>query len=196
MPIQFPCQICQRLIEVDDELARAQVACPFCKATVTAPAQSQLPVHAPPVARSAQIELATPGPAPIGTQPATLPHAQPAHLDRNTLGISALVVALLAWAFFGAILAYALVQVTGILIDRGIEQPTPDNVRDAVDTLAEDPDSTGVVKGLGLAMSASALVAVVLSIVALRRPGTRKGTAIAGLILGGTLTMCSIFANL
>lgn len=43
MPIRFRCASCGQPIEVDDEHAQRLVACPYCRKTITAPAQSTLP---------------------------------------------------------------------------------------------------------------------------------------------------------
>lgn len=43
MAIRFQCPSCSQPIEVDDELAQRLVACPYCRKTITAPAQSTLP---------------------------------------------------------------------------------------------------------------------------------------------------------
>lgn len=42
MAIRFPCGSCGQPIEVDDEWASKAVACPYCRKTVTAPAESTL----------------------------------------------------------------------------------------------------------------------------------------------------------
>lgn len=47
MVIRFLCPSCRQPIETDDEWAEKLVACPFCRATITAPAQSTLgPIEA------------------------------------------------------------------------------------------------------------------------------------------------------
>lgn len=53
MAVRFLCNNCQQPIEIDDEWASKQVACPFCRKTVSAPAEStfvetqQVPVASP-----------------------------------------------------------------------------------------------------------------------------------------------------
>lgn len=42
MAIQFQCVSCRQPIEVDDDLASKIIACPYCRKTMTAPAESQL----------------------------------------------------------------------------------------------------------------------------------------------------------
>jgi len=42
MAIRFPCGACAQPIEVDDEWAMRQVACPYCHTTITAPSESTL----------------------------------------------------------------------------------------------------------------------------------------------------------
>jgi hypothetical protein len=43
MAIRFQCSGCSQPIEVDDEWAQKFVACPYCRRTITAPAESTLP---------------------------------------------------------------------------------------------------------------------------------------------------------
>ncbi len=53
MTVRFLCNNCQQPIEIDDEWASKQVACPFCRKTISAPAEStfveaeQVPVASP-----------------------------------------------------------------------------------------------------------------------------------------------------
>ena len=63
MSIQFHCPGCRQPIEVDREWAERLVACPYCRQTVTAPAESDLELtEALPVARG--LADAAPGQAP------------------------------------------------------------------------------------------------------------------------------------
>jgi hypothetical protein len=65
MAIQFYCSGCGQAIEVDDEFANRPIACPFCHATVEAPATSQLDRPAP----------ATAAPLPTAAFPGAAPAA-------------------------------------------------------------------------------------------------------------------------
>ena len=49
MAIRFQCAACGQPIEIDDEWALKAVACPYCRKTITAPAESTLadPTHIP-----------------------------------------------------------------------------------------------------------------------------------------------------
>jgi hypothetical protein len=51
MAIQFHCPGCRQPVEVDDEWAGKLVACPYCRRTVTAPAESLLDVSSVPSAK-------------------------------------------------------------------------------------------------------------------------------------------------
>lgn len=51
MEIRFPCPLCKQPIEIDPEWASRAVACPYCRKTVTAPAESTLgPIDDIPIA--------------------------------------------------------------------------------------------------------------------------------------------------
>ena len=72
MAIRFQCPACAQPIEVDDDLARNVVACPYCRKTVTAPSEStlrdpgQVPVAAPSASPVAALERPDYGPGPRG----------------------------------------------------------------------------------------------------------------------------------
>lgn len=92
MAIRFQCGACSQPIEVDDEWASKAVACPYCRKTITAPAESTIddlaripmaapagPPHAPPpFAPSPGLAVGTMAPPPSG----------------NTVAVVALVLAL------------------------------------------------------------------------------------------------------
>lgn len=85
MAIRFYCTSCNRPIEIDDEWANRTVVCPFCRAAVTAPAESVPDMErAIPVAPQADPALAPPVAAP----------------SSNLVAISAFVAVWLAIALF------------------------------------------------------------------------------------------------
>lgn len=94
-------QTCLQPIEVDEEWAQKTVACPFCQATVTAPAQSTLTDfdHIP-TASPATVPSLTPAHA----HPATVKPSTPA---RNTIAVVALSLTglLIGLLFIGAIVS-------------------------------------------------------------------------------------------
>ncbi|HPF40415.1 MAG TPA: hypothetical protein P5081_15730 [Phycisphaerae bacterium] len=77
MAIQFHCENCRQPIEVDDEAANQQAACPYCQSVVTVPAESSLGGASGPVLAQPTTSLQTALP---------LPHRQgaPASLRRET----------------------------------------------------------------------------------------------------------------
>ena len=77
MEIRFPCPSCKQPIEIDQEWASRAVACPYCRKTVTAPAESTLgPIDDIPMGRPLSVpsfpqtpsygDAATPSPTPSG----------------------------------------------------------------------------------------------------------------------------------
>jgi hypothetical protein len=84
MAIRFQCPACSQPIEVDDDWAKRAVACPYCRKTVAAPAESTL-------GDLNQIPMATP----IGSMagPTSPPRAPVAHPpSSNPLAAAALVL--------------------------------------------------------------------------------------------------------
>ncbi len=99
-PIRFQCQSCSQPIEVDEEWAGKAVACPYCKATVTAPAQSTL---------MDLDQIHTASPVATATDPlaqATPDQVIPVVQSRNTVAVVALSLSILLIALFiaGAII--------------------------------------------------------------------------------------------
>ncbi|UCF34069.1 MAG: hypothetical protein JSV78_01940 [Phycisphaerales bacterium] len=94
MAIRFHCAACNQPIEVDDEWALRTVACPYCRKTVTAPAEStlgnlsEIPVASPLDDVQAFPELRQP--AYVATETA----------KHNYWAIAALVLAVLAFLTF------------------------------------------------------------------------------------------------
>lgn len=191
MAIQFPCQGCRQSIEVDDELADTIVSCPFCQSTIRAPAKTTLTQGAPPVAREV-----SDGAAPV-TGTFKLPIGEPhdaAALRGNRIGNWALAASAVAWVLFGVTLIYGLILVADVLIEQNVDQPTQEQIRDALELIAKDELKANRIGVLTLMMGVSALLGVVLSVFALRKRDCKKGTAIAALILGATLVVCPLAA--
>jgi hypothetical protein len=115
MPIQFQCPGCTEPIEVDAEWALKPVTCPYCRRTVTAPAESTLP-------DPTRMPVAQPlsGPPPGGLdasgQPMSVPMGEPyqamsgpsvttaaAGSSRNRVAIAGFVMGLIGvFLLFGA----------------------------------------------------------------------------------------------
>ncbi len=84
MEIRFPCPSCKQPIEIDQEWAARAVACPYCRKTVTAPAESTLgPIDDIPMGRP----LSAPQ-LPSDEHPATQPPT-----PSSTLSVAALITA-------------------------------------------------------------------------------------------------------
>ena len=197
MAIQFPCSSCNKLIEVDDEMAGRWAVCPYCQSTV------QSPDKAPPVpgpAAPAEADAAS-GPIMLGldsepdASPPTAPvppfYAPPPKQRRgNALGNWGLAISLLSWGTIVVMLGWLLVEVSSSPLFEKTAEPTPEEVQHVILEIAKDPKKGRIPALFGLAAAFFALVGVIVSIVGLTRPNTRKGTAIAGLIIGGTLLAC------
>ena len=88
MSIRFQCGNCSQPIEIDDQWASKAVACPYCRKTVTAPAESTLK-------DLADIPLADPLTAApsFGPQPGVpQPHAMVAEISPNRIAVVAMAL--------------------------------------------------------------------------------------------------------
>ena len=97
MAIRFQCASCSQPIEVDDEWASKAVACPYCRKTVTAPAESTL-------GDVTQMPAASPlGTGPAGGATGPLPPDPLASPDvsANHVAVAALVLVCCAVALLG-----------------------------------------------------------------------------------------------
>ena len=89
MAIRFRCGACAQPIEVDDEWASRTVACPYCRKTVTAPAESTLEDLSE-VPTASPLQAASPSPP----SPQPIRHGEPLHAPRtNKLAQVALILA-------------------------------------------------------------------------------------------------------
>lgn len=88
MAIRFQCASCSQPIEVDDEWASKAVACPYCRKTVTAPAESTLD-------QVAQIPTASPLGTPPGGVVVVEPpsHGAPQGVSANRVAVAAMILA-------------------------------------------------------------------------------------------------------
>ncbi len=88
MAIRFQCASCSQPIEVDDEWASKAVACPYCRKTVTAPAESTL-------GEVGQIPTASPlGTAPGGVVAVGPPsQGAPQGMSANRVAVAAMILA-------------------------------------------------------------------------------------------------------
>ena len=196
MPIQFSCEACQQLIEVDDELLGQLAICPYCQATVRVPADTQKPAE--PVPEPAPQAGPVPTSAPIAPQvfgiPATGPGSPypipPASLVGNRLGNWGLGLSLLGWLVMVLTAAYFAIQVAGSQLANGETAPTTEEVQQAMRDILEDAEKARIIAFGGGLMVVCALAGCVTSVLGIRKRDARKGTAIAGLVIGGTLLAC------
>ena len=88
MEIRFPCPSCKQPIEIDQEWASRAVACPYCRKTVTAPAESTLgPID--------DIPMASPM-DPSAAAPQALPHASHrGYSGTNRIALVSMVLSML-----------------------------------------------------------------------------------------------------
>lgn len=187
MAVQFLCPSCHHPIEIDDEWARQTVACPFCRNTVTAPANSTYsPVETVPAARG--IEPARSG---------ELPHAGSAEwTGGNVVAVWAFGLScmwLLAWIVAESIIRPRMVDTFG---------PNPnqeDMYRFWTEHLQAGTIPRWLIAGLlamvmSLALWVAALVCAILGVRARRRRGFAMAAFVvlsffpimlcAGLLLG------------
>lgn len=90
MAIRFHCASCSQPIEVDDEWALKLVACPYCRKTVTAPAETQIDAAAliPTATAPRDVhEIDSPTDAPPAAPPSIHPRSE------NSVAVAALVLA-------------------------------------------------------------------------------------------------------
>lgn len=172
MAIQFACPSCQRAIEIDDEWANSDVACPFCKAVVTAPARSTW--SATPEAQP--VELVDTPPPPPGV---------------NIYGRWSLIMAISAIAIACVIFVIVLGKVGPQLVELAEQGASQREVQDAMLEMAEDDASLAMVLGLSsILLTLTSLAGTILGIIGLTRPNLRRGTATAGLIISALFLLC------
>lgn len=192
MTIQFQCSGCRQPIEIDDEWGGKQVACPYCRRTITAPEFSTLEdVGDVPVAQPAAPSISDPAadlrePPPVPAGHAPWPPASPGAAGSGTIAVVALVLTL---GFVACTIAYV-----------GIMNAHMDELSSVLDpeTIETNPfgawskflqeEYGGRPPGWMLALSALMfgglalwVAALVCSIIALRG-STRRGMALACLL--------------
>lgn len=183
MSIQFSCPSCNQPIEVDDQWAAQQVACPFCRNTVTTPRRSTYiaPVEVP---QARTIEPAAPGLAPDVDQ--AVPRGNPVAVW--AFGLSCLW--LLALVGFVMIFAARVVEVVG-------HDATPEEIQRFFLEQAQSGNVPAWLTQAGLLLLMAGLfwvAGLVCAILGIRqRP--RRGFAIAAFVLlsSGPLMLCSGF---
>lgn len=194
MAIQFQCTGCRQPIEIDDEWGGKQVACPYCRRTITAPETSTLDeLGGVPVAQPATRPTPDSIPAFPDGPPPPIPPATAA-LGTSGSGTIAIVALVLTLCFVGCTLGYvgilrAHVDEFAAAIDPGTMETNP------MGAWSEflQQEYGGTPPGWMLALSALMfgglafwVAALVCSIIALRG-STRRGMGL------GCLLTCAIW---
>lgn len=193
MAIQFQCPGCGQPVEVDDEWASRPVACPYCRRTVTAPAESTYRTEtSPPVASP----IAPPPTAERLTHQAPRPGAfiRSSVASKNTCAVWALAMSCVA---LGCFLAVYLTIASEVRKRLG-PSPTQEEVQQAVmDWQNEVLDQSrsgrlsAVHAGMTIGMLATCgawVAGVVLAVIALQQPARRR-IAIAAVVVSGILPL-------
>jgi hypothetical protein len=207
MAIRFQCSACSQPIEIDDEWGEKAVACPYCRNTVTAPAESTLDdlatiPTANPIAPVAEMAAAAETPPALAHYPAMDPGA-PAALGPQTgmpvrRNVPAIVSAIGTFAALSCVLGTFLVMMTNQAEIRELQQvmgsaPTIQESQDAMTELMNQ--NGGYPPGWLLAMSACGLGTIAFSLVGVVagafgvRIEPKRTLAIVSLVMSGMLLM-------
>lgn len=171
MAIQFSCPSCQRPIEVDDEWANSDVACPFCQKVVTTPAEST---------------WAAGGQARPMTDDVVVAPLAPNVYGRWSLvfGITTIVIFFVMTAM---IVAKAMPRIQELAKSGATAQEAQTEVLKVIEN---NPSLARAVK-IGTVMQLFfSLSGTVLGVVGVTRQGLKRGTAVAGLIICGMFLLC------
>jgi len=185
MAIRFKCGACFQPIEIDDEWAQKTVACPFCRKTVTAPAQSTLDdLSQIPTASAVERPDAAPPPYSMVANDALL-----AHPNR---------IAVVAAALAGVVLL-CLIGIFGIMLGHAEEMTRLAEIMEQAGSFGEQmqvsntfaQENGGVIPNWMIGVTLLEMVALlawfaalVCGIVAVRRP-RRRPLAVATLCFCG-----------
>lgn len=186
MAVQFLCPSCEHPIEIDDEWASHSVACPFCRNTVTAPAESTyVPPVVTPVARSIEGGYTVSG----GREHLGVAAGNPA--AGFALGLSLLHLL----AFFGTSMVFS-----DRVADALGETPTPAAVQQYMQEQLQQGATPGWMSTIMLLMIVSLglwLGGLVCAIFAVRRR-VRRGLTLAafGLLGVSPLFVCMGFVQM
>jgi len=179
MTIRFQCGACAQPIEIDDEWASKTVACPYCRKTVVAPAESTLDEKAPVPMASA---YASPPNAPGQ-------YAVPAGTGAsNRVAVAALVLGITTLAmFYGArtILVAHSLQLQELMKAAQSSSSFAQNMEAQQKFFEQYPDAPQWLAPAGLLGMGSLLTWVatlVCGIIGIRRP-VRRGMASSALVI-------------
>ena len=207
MSIQFPCPSCGQPIEVDDEFAGQNAACPYCRRVVGVPAETADDIRPAAVARPTLSSApGEPGaepretPAPPELPPTAPPppgglHVGPlpANRDRaaSTYGTYAMICTILVVLLFGTLMVYGVVLTLGELRAITTTQPTTEEMGKAQAAAMEQLFNSPWIAGLSLGAEFFAVVGLVLGIVSLRAGNRPNWKAVVALVICGMLALCT-----
>lgn len=187
MAIRFLCAACNQPIEVDDEWASRLVACPYCRRTVAAPAQSTLEM-------SALVPEASPAAMPGAPRPAGAPRAYRASALYHPNRLAVVALALAGGAVAMLLLCFSIVYANQDELSKFM-QPGMDfsaGMKSVQDYMAAHGGMPpGWLWGLGTSELAGGLLwlgAVVCGVIGSFRVH-RRGLAIGALVLCGLLLL-------
>lgn len=195
MAIQFSCSHCGQPIEVDDEHAGQQAACPYCRSVVKVPIESTLRPDGAIAARPAG--AAATGGAPAPGEPASHPAWEAPSVTETTArrqaaityGNYALICGIIVIIVFGV----AVVYVAMIGAKYGTEHPDEDLSLDRMaEVWAESPGAMWV-SGAQCGAMVFALVGLALAIVSLTRDRRDNWRGWVALVLCCLPLLCSCF---
>ena len=200
MPIQFRCSNCGQPIEVDDEYAGRQAACPYCRSVVTVPMSSTYAPQPTPTARPGvpapptSATLGTPPPAPLGPFPA-IPELTPQQRIARAYGNYALICTALAIGLLAALVPAAFIAMAKALQPQsggGPIRPSElttaqsEAMEKALDSLRHKPWFLGLSCGSEV-LAVGGLALAIASLVRYRQGNWR---AIVALIACGLYVFC------
>jgi hypothetical protein len=182
MAIRFQCPSCRQPIEIDDPWAEKPVACPFCRKTVLAPAESSLNFDHVPVAT-----------------PLTSPYSASAAGDHLAAADSGRRSSLPVWAVAMAIAAFVLPFVPYLLFPQDMKQfEGPDAYQRLTDDIGKGQMPKGIEKiaVVGLLTLLCWVGGVVCGFVSLVRYRSQRALAITALSICGLLLLMNCAGTL
>ena len=188
MTIRFRCTSCTQPIEIDDEWASKTVACPYCRKTTTAPAESTL-----------ENLDEVPTAMPLTGAEAVLPSSVSARVDdasqRPTVNTLAVVALILAGGSLASVALARLVlyrhRVEWAQLQEGIMQGTSigEQMKAQSEFLEEHPEAVRWLAPVSILLLTSGLLslaALICGVIAICRP-QRRGVAAAALVMAGVV---------
>lgn len=203
MAIRFHCSQCGQAIEIDDEWAQREVACPYCEKTIRAPAASTIgqPSEMPTASPISEGQI-TPDSVP-GMAPPPVPPASSNRLAVVSLVLGCAVLVQVVWA--GMILAghsmeFEMVQERAEELRKegmGQVQASQKALAEFYKDYGGMPPGWMIASGsLFLTSLLTWLATLICALIAVRRP-VGRGFAVAALLLAGLIPIlfcCGPFA--